>query len=73
MGGALERHTNCWVENLQGKNKSRDILSYQRIILQWTLMKECVKLWTGFNWVRIELAIFITPVNLPVPKRWEIQ
>ena len=73
MNGALERHTNYWLENLQGKNKLRDIPSYQRIILKWTRTKECVKLWTGFISVRRELAIFITPVNLPVPKRWEIQ
>jgi hypothetical protein len=29
----------------------------RKIILKWTLKKESVKKWTGFNWIKIEFRI----------------
>jgi hypothetical protein len=46
-------HTKFLSENPKGRDHFRDLDIDEKIILEWTLGKQGVKLWTGFIWLNI--------------------
>jgi hypothetical protein len=57
MGGSCSTpekdYTNFWPENLKVRDHSKHLGADVRIILEWILGKQGVKLWTGFIWLRM--------------------
>jgi hypothetical protein len=43
-------------ENLMERDQSEDPHVDDRIILKWTLKKQCGRVWNGFIWLRIVIA-----------------
>jgi hypothetical protein len=41
------------LENLNGRDQSEDLDVDGRIILQWILDKQILRLWSGFFWLRL--------------------
>jgi hypothetical protein len=41
------------LENMNGRDYSKDISVGGRIILEWILRKQVTRVWTGFIWLRV--------------------
>jgi hypothetical protein len=48
--------TVSWLESLNGRDHSEDLGVDARIILEWILEKQGVKVWTEFIWLRTETS-----------------
>jgi hypothetical protein len=48
--------TKFWLESLQGRDHSKDLGVYGRIILKWILGKEMLRVYNGFIWLRTETS-----------------
>jgi hypothetical protein len=46
-------HRKFHSENPKERERLEGLPADDRIILKWILKKYCVRLWTGFNWLRI--------------------
>jgi hypothetical protein len=44
-------HTKFLLENLKGRDHSKDLGVDGKILLEWNLEKECGNLWTEFIWL----------------------
>ena len=53
MQGRIEVHVGFWWGNLEERNHLEDLSVDGSIILKWTLNKEGVRVWAGFNWLTI--------------------
>jgi len=49
-------HTIFWLENLKGKDHSKEASLDGRIILKWILRKYDGKGWTGCIWITVETS-----------------
>jgi hypothetical protein len=57
MDKMINIYITCWSQNLKGRFHWKDLGVYGRIILEWTLGKWSVKMWTGCMYTSAERLV----------------
>jgi hypothetical protein len=67
-----EMHAQLWSENQKGRDHSENLVVDVKILLEWILGKQGVKVWTGCIWLRIRTsdgALVNTVMNIRALRR----